>query len=260
MRSRIGHLARAVVQQRRGQRSGQRIGHRQIRGDHAAQRAACTGDFGHHRAAARQPVHGFAVGHQVGDAGHGHCTADGSIVRRMLGVLLGQIPGKCHRRTGCGIHVIDGFHSGGAVFGSVPHGFGVEPPHIRQRDHLGSVCTNHSRGSGLEGLKNRGAGTPDACGHRVEHPRLVQIIESLRDFRQRVLIERQQRAHIDVVGARDFRGFDHVVRQEAHGRSAAGCQLCVGHQIDGHEIGERLGQRRHLAYAAHGGCDVLANR
>ena len=112
MRSRIGHLARAVVQQRRGQRSGQRIGHRQIRGDHAAQRAACTDDFGHHRAAARQPVHGFAVGHQVGDAGHGHCTGDGSIVRRMLGVLLGQIPGKCHRRTGCGIHVIDGFHSG----------------------------------------------------------------------------------------------------------------------------------------------------
>ena len=78
----------------------------------------------------------------------------------------------------------------------------------------------------------------DAGGHRVEHPRLVQVVESLGDFGQCVLIERQQRAHVDVVRARDFRGFDHVVRQETHGHSAAGRQLRVGNQIDGHKIGE----------------------
>ena len=156
----------------------------------------------------------------------------------MLGVLFGQILCQRHRRTGCGLHAIDGFHSGGAVLGSVPHGFGIEPPHVRQRDYLGGVRANHGRGSGLEGLKNSGAGAADAGGHWVEHPRLVQVVESLGDFGQRVLIERQQRAHVDVVRARDFRGFDHVVRQETHGRSAAGRQLRVGNQIDGHKIGE----------------------
>lgn len=83
--------------------------------------------LGHHRAAARQSVHGFAIGHQIGDAGHGHGAAGGSVMGGMLGVLFGQILCQRHRRAGCGLHVVDGFHSGGAVLGSVPHGFGIEP-------------------------------------------------------------------------------------------------------------------------------------
>ena len=73
-----------------------------------------------------------------------------------------------------------------------------------------------------------------------------------RDFRQRVLEERQQRAHVDVVRSGDFGGGDHIIRQIAHGRGAARRKLCVGNEIDGHEIGERLRQRRLLAYVHDG--------
>lgn len=73
-----------------------------------------------------------------------------------------------------------------------------------------------------------------------------------RDLRQRILEERQQRTHIDVIGSRDFCSGDHVVRQIAHGRGAACGELRVGHQIDGYEIGERLRQRRLLAYVRDG--------
>ena len=80
------------------------------------------------------------------------------------------------------------------------------------------------------------------------------------DLRQRVLEERQQRAHIDVVRSGDFGGGDHVIRQIAHGRGAARRKLRVGDEIDGHEIGERLRQRSLFVHVRDGLLDFRANR
>ena len=80
---------------------------------------------------------------------------------------------------------------------------------------------------------------------------MAGVVERPRHLRQRVLVERQQGADVDVVGAADRGGVDDVVRQEAHGRRAAGGELRVGDKVDGDEIGEGLCQRRSLAYRAH---------
>ena len=78
------------------------------------------------------------------------------------------------------------------------------------------------------------------------------------DLRQRFLVERQERAHIDVVRSCDFGGVDDVIRQEAYGRGAARRKLGIGYAVDGDEIGERLRQRRLLTYIVDGLRDPFA--
>lgn len=58
----FGLLAGTVVEGGCADCRGQRVGDGKIRGGDAAEGASCAGDFGHHGAAAGQPVDGVAVG------------------------------------------------------------------------------------------------------------------------------------------------------------------------------------------------------
>ena len=249
----FGDLSGAVEMQGGGHRRGQRIGDGQIGADHAAQRAAGAGDLGHQGAAAGQSVIVRAVGDEIDGAGHG----DRALA---VGGMGGEVTGDATGRGNRGVHFVDGFHAGGAgrlFLGGVRIG---QPPHTVEHDDLAGVAAHDGRRHVAERFEDGGARGPQSRRHGVEHPRFALVVQPAGDVRQGVLVERQQCADVDVGGATNGRDIQDVVRQITHRGGAAGGQLRVGHQVDGHEVRERLGQRRGVPYSVDRFRDASAQR
>ena len=243
----FGLLAGTVVKGGCADCRGQRVGDGKIRGGDAAEGASCAGDFGHHGAAAGQPVDGVAVGDQVGCAGYGHCGMAEP-------VMVTQVSGELDRGILRRIDVVNGFHAcrsraGFGGIGTADDGVDIEIPHVGKRDDFRCVTAHDGWGSGFEPGENGGSCGSDAGGDRVQHPRMLHLVESVGDLREGILEERKECTHVDISGAGDGGRVDHVVRQEAHGCGSAGCQLRVGDQVDGHEVREGLRERSGVAYS-----------
>lgn len=246
-------FAGALEQQRGGERGHKRVGHTQVRGHHAAQGAAGAGDLGHHRVAAGQAVRALAVGDQIGFARDRHGA-------QALGVLGTQVQGQTFGGTGGGVHVVGGFHAGRPMRAVVGGAGVLWIPHRFEREDLGGVRAHDRRRHVTHAVEDPCARGAESGGHRVEHPTVALLVQRLGDLAERVLVERQQRAHVDVGGPADRRDIDHVVGQEAHRGGAACGELRVGHKVDGDEVRERLCHRRVCAHRFDGGTDGFSER
>ena len=94
----------------------------------------------------------------------------------------------------------------------------------------------------LELGQQLGAQAADADSHRIEHPRLAGGLRRCRRTRNGFLVDREQRAHVQVHGAAcGNQGFT-LVGQINHGSRATDGELGVGHEIDGDGVGDGPGE------------------
>ena len=170
--------------------------------------------------------HGRAVGNQV-DFARDHYGAVG-----VAGELHGGTTGGVDRVGG-----IDTAHA--AQIGRLA----LKTPQAGERDNLGGVAAHDGGLVLLELVYQLGAQATDAQAHRIEHPGLAGVVCRLRRAGNRLLVDREERAHVEIDGAAAGNERFALVGQIDHGGRSAHGELCVGDKVDRHRVGDGAGHR-----------------
>ena len=119
----------------------------------------------------------------------------------------------------------------------------LKTPQAGECDNLGGVAAHDGGLVLLELVYQLGAQAADTQAHRIEHPGLAGVVCRLRRAGNRLLVDREERAHVEIDGAAAGNERFALVGQIDHGGRSAHGELCVGDKVDRHRVGDGAGHR-----------------
>ena len=128
----------------------------------------------------------------------------------------------------------------------------LKTPQAGERDNLGGVAAHDGGFVLLELVYQLGAQATDAQANRIEHPGLAGVVCRLGRAGNRLLVDGEECAHVEIDGAAAGNERLALVGQIDHGGRSAHGELCVGDKVDRHRVGDGAGHRIGGANLLHG--------